>query len=140
MAKLNTHTVQLKVHAPKRFSANKVAALLDQIIIAAGISDAEASTDLDEEEQMGSPDDALALHIEDCKCHQHAETKAWLATIGRWHRIERWRRNRVARRRGNHSSPRQRRQHRRSSQSRRSKLRRMGATFRLTPSCPLRQG
>ena len=65
MAKLHTHTVQLKVHAPKRFSAQKVAALLDQII-AAGISDAEASAELDEEEQMGSPDDALALHIEDC--------------------------------------------------------------------------
>ena len=62
--KLYTHTVQLKVHAPKRFSATKLAGLLDQII-AAGLSDAEASTDLDEEEQIGSPDDALALHIED---------------------------------------------------------------------------
>jgi hypothetical protein len=63
MAKrLHTHTVQLTVHAPKRFSASKVAGLVDTII-AAGLSDAEASADLDEEEQMGSPDDALALHI-----------------------------------------------------------------------------
>ena len=64
MAKLYTHTVQLKVHAPKRFSATKVAGLVDQII-AAGLSDAEASADLDEEEQIGNPDDALALHIDD---------------------------------------------------------------------------
>ena len=62
--KLYTHTLQLKVHAPKRLSVTKVAGLLDTII-AAGLSDAEASADLDEEEQMGSPDDALALHIGD---------------------------------------------------------------------------
>jgi hypothetical protein len=60
--KLNTHTVQITVHAPKRFSAAKVAGLIDQII-AAGLGDAEASADLDEEEQIGSPDDALALRI-----------------------------------------------------------------------------
>ena len=60
--KLYTHTVQLKVHAPKRFSATKVAGLVDQII-AAGLSDAEASADLEDEEQIGRPDDALALHI-----------------------------------------------------------------------------
>ncbi len=60
--KLHTHTLQIKVHAPKRMSATKVAGLLDTII-AAGLSDAEASADLDEEEQIGSPDDALALHI-----------------------------------------------------------------------------
>jgi phage tail protein X len=60
--KLHTHTVQLKVHAPRRFSARKVAGLVDQII-AAGLGDAEASADLDEGEQMGNPDDALALHI-----------------------------------------------------------------------------
>jgi hypothetical protein len=62
--KLNTHTVQIKVHAPKRFSATKVAGLVEQII-AAGLTDAQASADLDEEEQIGSPDDALALHIGD---------------------------------------------------------------------------
>jgi hypothetical protein len=62
--KLYTHTLQLKVHAPKRLSVTKVAGLLDTII-AAGLSDAEASADLDEEEQMGSPDDALSLHIGD---------------------------------------------------------------------------
>ncbi len=62
--KLHTHTLQIKVHAPKRMSATKVAGLLDTII-AAGLSDAEASADLDEEEQMGSPDDALALQIGD---------------------------------------------------------------------------
>lgn len=60
--KLNTHTVQIKVHAPKRFSTAKVAGLL-KFIIAAGLSDAEASADLDEEEKIGSPDDALALRI-----------------------------------------------------------------------------
>ena len=49
---------------PKRFSATKVAGLVDQII-GAGLSDAEASADLDEDEQMGSPDDALALRVED---------------------------------------------------------------------------
>ena len=62
MPKLYTHTLQLKVHAPKRLSTEDVAGLVDQII-AAGLSDAEASADLDEEDQMGSPDDALALHI-----------------------------------------------------------------------------
>ena len=62
--KLNTYTVQIKVHAPKRFSAAKVAGLLDEII-AAGFSDAEASANLDEEEQIGIPDDALALRIGD---------------------------------------------------------------------------
>ena len=62
--KLYTHTLQIKVHAPNRFSATKVADLLDTII-AAGLSDAEASADLDEEEQIDSPDDALALHIGD---------------------------------------------------------------------------
>ena len=60
--KLHTHTVQIKVHAPKRFSAAKVAGLIDQIM-AAGLGDAEASAELDEEEQIGSPDDALALRI-----------------------------------------------------------------------------
>jgi hypothetical protein len=60
--KLYTHTVQITVHAPRRFSAAKVTGLLDQII-AAGLSDAEASAHLDEEEQIGSPDDALALRI-----------------------------------------------------------------------------
>jgi hypothetical protein len=60
--KLNTHTVQIKIHAPKRFSAAKVAGLL-KFILAAGLSDAEASADLDDEEQIGSPDDALALRI-----------------------------------------------------------------------------
>jgi hypothetical protein len=60
--KLHTHTVQIKIHAPKRFSATKVAGLLNQII-AAGLGDAEASADLDENEQIGSPNDALALHI-----------------------------------------------------------------------------
>ena len=62
--KLHTHTLQIKVHAPKRFSATKVAGLVDQII-GAGLSDAEASANLDEEEQIGSPDDALALRIGD---------------------------------------------------------------------------
>ena len=62
--KLYTHTLQIKVHAPKRFSATKVEGLVDQII-GAGLSDAEASDDLDEEEQIGSPDDALALRIGD---------------------------------------------------------------------------
>jgi hypothetical protein len=62
--KLNTHTIQIKVHAPKRFSAAKVAGLVDQII-GAGLSDAEASADLDEEEQIGKPDDAMALRIGD---------------------------------------------------------------------------
>jgi hypothetical protein len=58
--KLHTHTVQLKVHAPKRFSASKVAGLLDTII-AAGLGDAEASSDL--EEQIIDPTDALSLNI-----------------------------------------------------------------------------
>ena len=62
--KLYAHILQIKVHAPKRFSAATVAGLVDQII-GAGLSDAEASADLDEEEQIGSPDDALALHIGD---------------------------------------------------------------------------
>ncbi len=61
--KLYTHTVQLKVHAPKRFSASKVAGLVDTII-AAGLSDAEASVDLSEEDQIIDPTDALALHID----------------------------------------------------------------------------
>ena len=62
--KLHTHTLQIKVHAPKRMSARRVAGIMDTII-AAGVSDADASADLDEEEQMGNPDDALALHIGD---------------------------------------------------------------------------
>ena len=66
MAKaLYTHTVQLKVHAPKRFPAKRWRRLPFDQIIAVGLSDAEASADLNEEEQIGSPDDALALHIGD---------------------------------------------------------------------------
>jgi hypothetical protein len=61
--KLYTHTLQLKVHAPKRFSASKVAGLVDTII-AAGLIDAEASSDLSEEDQIIDPTDALALHID----------------------------------------------------------------------------
>ena len=44
--KLYTHTVQLTIHAPKRFSAAKVAGLVDQII-GAGMGDAEASAESD---------------------------------------------------------------------------------------------
>jgi hypothetical protein len=62
--KLHTHTLQIKVHAPRKMSARQVAGMVNTII-AAGLGDAEASDDLADEDQMNDPDDALALHIGD---------------------------------------------------------------------------
>ena len=60
--KLYTHTVQLKVHAPKRLSAARVAGLIDRLI-SCGFEDANASMG---DEHDPDTEVALSLRVEDC--------------------------------------------------------------------------
>lgn len=57
-------TVQLKIQVPARIPDSSVPALID-MLIGAGLSDAEASTELAEEERHQDTDDALSLVV----CH-----------------------------------------------------------------------
>jgi hypothetical protein len=63
--KLYTHTLQLKVHAPKRFSARRVASMVDTLI-AVGWDDASETSEMDEGDQIIDPIDTLSLRIGDC--------------------------------------------------------------------------
>ena len=62
---LRTHTLQIKVHAPKRMSARRVASMVDTLI-AVGWDDASETSDMDEGNQIIDPTDTLSLHIGDC--------------------------------------------------------------------------
>ena len=59
---LVTHTVQLKVRAPKRLEPSKVAALIDRLI-ACGFEDAGHSM---EDEHDPDTEVALSLEVGDC--------------------------------------------------------------------------
>jgi hypothetical protein len=63
--KLYTHTLQIKIHAPKRLTASQVASMVDTLI-AVGWDDASETSEMDEEEQIIDPTDTLSLRIGDC--------------------------------------------------------------------------
>jgi len=63
--KLYTHTLQIKVHAPKRMSARRVASMVDTLI-AVGWDDASETSEMDEGDQIIDPTDTLSLRIGDC--------------------------------------------------------------------------
>ena len=56
--KLYTHTLQIKIHAPKRLTASQVASMVDTLI-AVGWDDASETSEMDEEEQIIDPTDTL---------------------------------------------------------------------------------